>query len=121
MKTRSAPGRTNPAAAGIDLGATVHYVAVPADRDENPARHYGTLTEDLIIGVDQLHRASALSAQRLLRRLNSSSSHFTGNFNSLKKRASPLRSHTIASPSRSLRYSEHSKQTSRYPTGFPFR
>lgn len=38
-KTRPAPGRTNSDAAGIDLGATVHYVAVPADRDENPMRH----------------------------------------------------------------------------------
>ena len=47
-KTRPAPGRTNPDAAGIDLGATVHCVAVPADRDKNPVRHYGTLTEDLI-------------------------------------------------------------------------
>lgn len=53
-KTRPAPGRTNPNAAGIDLGATVHYVAVPADRDECPVRHYGTLTEDLIELADWL-------------------------------------------------------------------
>ncbi len=46
-KTRHPPGRTNPDAAGIDLGAIVHYVAVPADRDEKPVRHFGTLTEDL--------------------------------------------------------------------------
>jgi len=31
--TRPTPGKTNPNAAGIDLGATVHYVAVPADRE----------------------------------------------------------------------------------------
>lgn len=53
-KTRPAPGRTNPDAAGIDLGATVPYVAVPADRDENPVRYYGTLTEDLIELADWL-------------------------------------------------------------------
>ena len=46
-KTPSALGRTNPDAAGIDLGATVHYVAVPADRDLQPVRHFGTLTGDL--------------------------------------------------------------------------
>ena len=37
----------NPNAAGIDLGATVHYVAVPHERDPQPVRHFGTLTEDL--------------------------------------------------------------------------
>ena len=36
-----------PDAAGIDLGATVHYVAVPADRAERPVRHFATLTGDL--------------------------------------------------------------------------
>ena len=39
--------KTNPNAAGIDLGATVHYVAVPAERDPQPVRHFGALTEDL--------------------------------------------------------------------------
>jgi len=36
-----------PDAAGIDLGATVHYVAVPPDRDSNPVRFFGTQTGDL--------------------------------------------------------------------------
>jgi len=53
-RTSSTPGRTNPDAAGIDLGATVHYVAVPADRDEKPVQHSGTLTEDLIALADWL-------------------------------------------------------------------
>ena len=53
-RTPSGLGRTNPDAAGIDLGATVHYVAVAADRDEKPVRHYGTLTEDLIELADWL-------------------------------------------------------------------
>ena len=52
--TPSGLGRTNPDAAGIDLGATVHYVAVPADRDEKPVRHYDSLTEDLIELADWL-------------------------------------------------------------------
>lgn len=37
----------NPNAAGIDVGATAHYVAVPADRDEQPVRRFGAFTEDL--------------------------------------------------------------------------
>jgi transposase len=37
----------NPNAAGIDVGATAHYVAVPADRDEHPVRCFGAFTEDL--------------------------------------------------------------------------
>jgi len=57
MKPRSAPGRTIPDAAGIDLGATVHYVAVPADRDENPVRHC-KLTEDLADLADWLKAVS---------------------------------------------------------------
>ena len=44
----------NPDAAGIDLGATVHYVAVPADRDPQPVQHFGTLTEDLQALADWL-------------------------------------------------------------------
>jgi transposase len=45
-KDRSFP-LINPNAAGIDIGATVHYVAVPADRAEQPVRHFGAFTEDL--------------------------------------------------------------------------
>jgi len=33
--------------AGIDIGATEIYVAVPADRDEEPVRCFGGFTEDL--------------------------------------------------------------------------
>ena len=46
-KAASTPKTSNQDAAGIDLGATVHYVAVPAERDEQPVRHFGTLTGDL--------------------------------------------------------------------------
>jgi transposase len=38
----------NPNAGGIDLGSREHYVAVPADRDERPVRHFGCLTPDLV-------------------------------------------------------------------------
>jgi transposase len=34
-------------AAGIDVGATAIYVAVPPDRDVEPVRHFDTFTEDL--------------------------------------------------------------------------
>jgi transposase len=34
-------------AAGLDIGSEVHYVAVPADRDEQPVRHFGCLTPEL--------------------------------------------------------------------------
>lgn len=37
----------NPNAAGIDVGASEHYVAVPPDRDERPVRRFGAFTEDL--------------------------------------------------------------------------
>ena len=46
--------KSNPNAAGIDLGATVHYAAVPAERDPEPVRHFGTLTEDLEALADWL-------------------------------------------------------------------
>jgi transposase len=37
----------NPDAAGIDVGAREHYVAVPAKRDEQPVRSFGAFTQDL--------------------------------------------------------------------------
>jgi transposase len=37
----------NPHAAGVDLGAREHWVAVPTDRDPRPVRGFGTFTEDL--------------------------------------------------------------------------
>lgn len=35
-------------AAGIDVGADTHWVAVPEDRDERPVRNFGVFTSDLI-------------------------------------------------------------------------
>jgi transposase len=43
-----------PDAAGIDLGATMHFVAVPSDRDPQPVRSFSTFTEDLHALADWL-------------------------------------------------------------------
>jgi transposase len=45
-----------PNAAGVDIGATEIYVAVPADRDAEPARCFPTFTEDLHRLADWLQR-----------------------------------------------------------------
>src|SRR5262245_47184412 len=37
----------HPNAAGIDIGATEHYVAVSSDRSEEPVRCFGSFTSDL--------------------------------------------------------------------------
>lgn len=39
--------RINPDVAGIDLGASTHFVAVPTDRDPNPVQSFRTFTADL--------------------------------------------------------------------------
>jgi len=44
----SPPPVLNPHAAGIDIGATEIYVAVPLDRDPQPIRRFGTFTQDLL-------------------------------------------------------------------------
>lgn len=47
-RARSAPlEQMNLNAAGIDVGATEHWVAVPEDRDEEPVRRFGAFTADL--------------------------------------------------------------------------
>jgi transposase len=47
--TRAAtPPILNPNAAGIDIGATEIYVAVPLERDPQPIRRFGTFTQDLL-------------------------------------------------------------------------
>ena len=43
-------------AAGIDVGAATHWVAVPEDRDENPVRSFGVFTSDLIALCEWLKR-----------------------------------------------------------------
>src|ERR1700674_2601095 len=44
----------NPNAAGVDIGATEIYIAVPVDRDPQPVRHFSTFTEDLHAAADWL-------------------------------------------------------------------
>jgi transposase len=46
--------RVNLNAAGIDCGATEHYVAVPEDRDSQPVRKFGTFTVDLMALISWL-------------------------------------------------------------------
>jgi len=54
-KRRSSRGRSAPFeqmhlhAAGIEVGATEHWGAVPEDRDEDPVRRFGALTADLSV------------------------------------------------------------------------
>ena len=43
-------------AAGIDVGATEHWVAVPEDRDEEPVRRFGALTADLYVLAEWLRQ-----------------------------------------------------------------
>lgn len=43
-----------PNAAGIDVGASMHYVAVPADRAEDSVRRFGVFTADLEALADWL-------------------------------------------------------------------
>jgi transposase len=46
----------NPNAAGLDIGATEIYVAVPADRDSEPVRCFATFTQDLGALADWLEQ-----------------------------------------------------------------
>jgi len=48
------PPLVQPDAAGIDIGATEIYVAVPPDRDPEPVRSFETFTPDLIALADWL-------------------------------------------------------------------
>jgi len=45
---------THPNAAGIDIGASSHFVAVPPDRDDPPVREFPSFTEDLQALADWL-------------------------------------------------------------------
>lgn len=45
---------THPNAAGIDIGASSHFVAVPPDRDEQAVREFPGFTEDLFALADWL-------------------------------------------------------------------
>src|SRR5712671_7849949 len=51
----------NPNAAGVDLGSTEHWVAVPEDRDAQSARGFGTFTSDLEGLADWLKKCGITS------------------------------------------------------------
>ena len=61
-KRRSSRGRSAPFeqmhlnAAGIDVGADAHWVAVPPDRDEQPVQRFGVFTADLYVLADWLQQ-----------------------------------------------------------------
>src|SRR5215472_15592102 len=61
-KRRSSRGRSAPLAqmnlnaAGIDVGATEHWVAVPEDRDEEPVWRFGAFTADLYVLAEWLRQ-----------------------------------------------------------------
>jgi len=44
----------HPNAAGIDIGASSHFVAVPPDRDGRPVREFPSFTDDLVALADWL-------------------------------------------------------------------
>src|SRR5215468_3619805 len=52
----------HPDAAGIDVGASEIFVAVPADRDPEPVRSYATFTRDLNSLADWLQACGIRSA-----------------------------------------------------------
>lgn len=54
-------GQIEPNAAGLDVGATKVYVAVPADRDAQPVRSFDTFTEDLERMADWLGKCGITS------------------------------------------------------------
>lgn len=47
MAMRKREEKVFPNAAGIDIGASSHWVAIPADRAEQPVREFGVMTDDL--------------------------------------------------------------------------
>ena len=53
-KSRAALTITHPNAAGIDIGSTSHFVAVPPDRDDEPVREFPSFTDDLNALADWL-------------------------------------------------------------------
>jgi transposase len=55
-KTNQSQPLLRPHAAGVDVGATQLYVAVPADSDPEPVRTFGTFTDDLHALADWLVR-----------------------------------------------------------------
>lgn len=54
--SRSGLSLMHPNAAGVDIGSAMHFVAVPADRDDEPVREFASFTADLHALADWLQR-----------------------------------------------------------------
>ena len=54
VKSRAALTITHPNAAGIDIGSASHFVAGPADRDDEPVREFRSFTADINALADWL-------------------------------------------------------------------
>lgn len=57
-KQRTSFSVINPNAAGIDVGSTEHWVAVPEDRDQQPVRSFKCFTADLHAMADWLKKCA---------------------------------------------------------------
>lgn len=53
-RSKEALSLTHPNAAGIDIGSSSHYVAVPPERDDEPVREFPSFTVDLEAMADWL-------------------------------------------------------------------
>ena len=53
-RSKEALSLTHPNAAGIDIGSSSHYVAVPPERDDEPVREFPSFTVDLEVMADWL-------------------------------------------------------------------
>ena len=60
-KARRSQTKPNKHAAGIDIGAEIHYVAVEANSAPEPVRCFGSLTEDLHNLADWLVQCGVLT------------------------------------------------------------
>ena len=56
-------GVVHPHAAGIDVGNSAHYVAVPPNRDQEPVRRFDCFTADLHRMADWLHEERGYATQ----------------------------------------------------------
>jgi transposase len=54
--SRSGLSLMHPDSAGIDIGSAAHFVAVPAERDDEPVREFASFTADLNALADWLER-----------------------------------------------------------------
>lgn len=60
--SQNQPLSFNPNAAGIDIGATSLYAAVPSDRSDKPVRRFDTFTEDVLALADWLKNCGVTTA-----------------------------------------------------------